>query len=96
MSGKGPQAMLRLRVKPGARESGVVREGGEVILRVRERAVDGAANAACIRSVANALGVAVSRVTVTRGHRARAKTLAISGIEQEELDEAFARILRER
>jgi len=48
-------------------------------LRVRERAVEGAANEACIRALAAALGVARSSVELVRGERSRQKIFVIHG-----------------
>ncbi len=68
-----------MRVKPGSAKGPLVEadaEGG-LVVHVRERAVDGAANAAVTRLVAEHLGVAPSRVGIRRGHTARIKTLEI-------------------
>jgi len=51
------------------------------VLRVRERAVEGAANDACVRAVAEALAVAPSRVALVRGHRGRIKTFAVDALD---------------
>jgi uncharacterized protein YggU (UPF0235/DUF167 family) len=48
-----------------------------LVVRVRERAIDGAANAACIRALAAAYGVAPSAVELLRGGRGRHKRFAI-------------------
>jgi len=48
-----------------------------LILRVRERAIEGAANAACIRALADAYGVAPSAVTLVAGARSRHKRFTI-------------------
>lgn len=70
---------MHVRVKPGSSKGPLVEadaEGGFVV-HVRERAVDGAANAAVVRVVAEHLGVPKSRVSIRRGHTARIKTLEI-------------------
>jgi uncharacterized protein YggU (UPF0235/DUF167 family) len=71
--------LLRVRVKPGSAKGPLVEVGedGELVVYVRERAVDGAANAAVERVVAEHLGVPKSRVSIRRGHTARLKTLQI-------------------
>jgi uncharacterized protein len=51
-------------------------------MRVRERAIGGAANAACIRALAAAYGVAPSRVELVRGERSRRKRFSIAGVEE--------------
>lgn len=64
-------------VKPGSKRPGLTHENGVLLLRVRERAIDGAANAACIRALAAAYGVAPSAVELVRGAKSRHKRFAI-------------------
>ena len=66
-------------VKPGSRKGPLVEVGldGGLVVHVRERAVDGAANAAVIKVVAAHFGVARSRVTILRGHTSRTKLLDV-------------------
>lgn len=73
---------LRVRVKPGSSKGPLVEpapEGldAELVVHVRERAVDGKANAAVERVVAAHLGVAPSRVAIVRGHTARTKLIRV-------------------
>ncbi|HET9097910.1 MAG TPA: DUF167 domain-containing protein [Candidatus Baltobacteraceae bacterium] len=73
---------IPVKVKPGCKQPGITVEGGSLILRVRERAVEGAANEACIRALANALGVPPSRVRLLRGAHSRAKVFAVEGVDE--------------
>jgi uncharacterized protein len=75
---------LAAKVKPGSKQPGIAFEGDCVVLRVRERAVEGAANEACIRALAHALGVAPSQVSLLRGTSSRVKLFRIEGIEESE------------
>jgi uncharacterized protein YggU (UPF0235/DUF167 family) len=70
---------LRIRVKPGSRRGPLVAtsDDGELTVVVRERAVDGAANAAVERVLAEHLGLPPSRVTITRGQSSRIKTVVV-------------------
>jgi len=52
-------------------------DGDSIVLRVRERAIEGAANDACIRALAGHFGVAPSRVVLVRGARSRKKVFEI-------------------
>ena len=77
---------LQVRAKPGSsRESVTVAEsddgdGGEVlVVRVRARAVDGAANKAVVLAVAQALGLRRSAVTLARGAKSRLKWVDVEG-----------------
>jgi uncharacterized protein len=73
---------LSVTVKPGSRQPGISVSGDCVVLRVRERAIEGAANDACIRALAELFGIPRSRVALVRGERSREKRFAISGIEE--------------
>jgi len=71
--------VVRIRVKPGSSKGPLIEAGedGELVVYVRERAVDGAANTAVVRVVAEHLGVPKSRVSIRRGHTSRQKTLEV-------------------
>lgn len=60
---------------------------GRRVLKVRVAAppVDGQANAALIRLIANTLGVARSSVTIAAGEGARVKLLEVEGVDQADL-----------
>jgi uncharacterized protein (TIGR00251 family) len=69
---------LRVRLQPRAHRDEIVgMRDGALVVRVTAAPVDGKANEALCRLVAEHLGVARSRVTVVRGHRARQKVLRI-------------------
>jgi uncharacterized protein len=81
----GPDGItLRLRLTPRAgrdRLGEVAEIDGQAVLRAAVTAppVEGAANAALIKLVASALGVARSAVTIRSGGTGRIKTLAVAG-----------------
>jgi uncharacterized protein (TIGR00251 family) len=72
---------LRVRVQPRASRTEIAGVLGEE-LRVRLQAppVDGAANEALVRFLAETLGVPRSAVTIVSGLSSRSKSLAIEGI----------------
>jgi uncharacterized protein YggU (UPF0235/DUF167 family) len=72
---------LEIVAKPGVRIPGVARRGADVVVAVRERAVDGKANDAIVRAVADWLAIAPSSVVLLHGGRGRRKLLAIYGID---------------
>lgn len=78
-------------VKPGSHKPGLSSENGTLVLRVRERAIEGAANAACIRALAEAYGVAPSALSIVRGTRSRRKRFAIRRPEKPEAKGKTAR-----
>ena len=68
-----------IHVQPGARVPKVGgTKGGSLSVRVRERAVEGAANDAVLLSVANALGVKVRDVRLVHGRQSRRKLLEVT------------------
>lgn len=71
--------LLRVRVKPGSSKGPLVETDpdGGLVVHVRERAIEGAANVAVVRIIAEHLSIPRSRVTIRRGHTARFKTLEI-------------------
>lgn len=73
-------ALLDVVVKPGSKSPGISVEDGIVVVRVRERAVEGAANAGVVAALSRALGVAASDVSIVRGQRARRKAVAVRGL----------------
>ena len=80
---------LTVDVKPGSRRPGIARTDAGLVVAVRERALEGRANAAVIDAVATWLGVAPGRVTIERGLRGRTKRLTVDGLDER----AYARAL---
>jgi len=72
---------VRVQVKPGSRQGPAVVPANstdvEYVVHVRERAVEGRANRAVEKVVAEHFGVPKTAVAVVRGHTARFKTLQI-------------------
>lgn len=64
-------------VKPGSKVESVDSTPGGLIVRVRARALEGQANIACVRALAEHFGVPISRVTLVRGARSRQKLFEI-------------------
>ena len=52
-------------------------------IKINKPPVDGQANAACCRLLAKLFGLPPSKVTVTRGHTSRRKTIRIEGLSPE-------------
>jgi uncharacterized protein YggU (UPF0235/DUF167 family) len=71
--------VVRVQVKAGSSKGPLVEEApeGGLVIYVRERAIEGAANEAVVRVVATHFGVAPSRVTIRRGHTSKHKTLEV-------------------
>jgi uncharacterized protein len=70
---------LAVRVIPRARRNEVGGErNGRLLVRTTATAIDGQANAAVRKQIAEHLGVSVRRVEIESGHRARDKVLRIA------------------
>jgi len=69
---------LQIRVTPRARKPGIEVAGdGTLIVKVREPAEDGRANAAVVEALAGHLGVARRAVTILHGHGSRRKLVEV-------------------
>jgi uncharacterized protein YggU (UPF0235/DUF167 family) len=66
-------AIIAVRVTPNARRPGIAREDGHISIRVSEPPEDGRATEAARVSLAKALGVAKSRLSLLRGAASREK-----------------------
>ncbi len=67
------QGRLALRVTPGARVEALEIGDGVLLVKVRAKAKDGEANDAVLTVLAQALGVATSRLRLLRGATGRDK-----------------------
>lgn len=73
---------LTVRVKPGSRRGPLVEAtpddpAASVTVHVRERAVDGAANAGVVSALAEHFGVPRRDIEIVRGHAARIKRVRV-------------------
>lgn len=70
---------ITVRVKPGSRRGPLVEEDAEgLIVHVRERAVEGAANEGVTAALAAHFGVRRRDVRILRGHTARIKRVEVA------------------
>jgi uncharacterized protein len=86
------ETRLNVRVAPGAARSGVVgRHGAGWKLRVSAPPVDGRANEAVERLLADVLGLPARDVGIVSGHGRRDKTVALAGIDAVEIERRLER-----
>jgi uncharacterized protein YggU (UPF0235/DUF167 family) len=71
------EGRLALRVTPGARSEGIELGEGRILVKVRAKPQDGAANAAVLALLAQALGEATSRLRLLRGATGRDKLVQL-------------------
>jgi uncharacterized protein (TIGR00251 family) len=76
---EGGASSFRVHLQPKASREGIVGET-EGILKVRVSAppVEGRANEACLRLLAKALDISISRLSIAAGQHARVKTIHIT------------------
>jgi uncharacterized protein len=84
---------LTIRVRPGAARPGVGGEhDGALVVRVRQRAVEGQATEAALGALAAALGVRRRDVTLVTGATSRTKLVEVSGADDGSLSEQADRL----
>ncbi len=78
-----PDTILRVRVTPRSGKTEVTRvDGGVVYARIAAPPVDGAANSALIKLLADALDVPKSRLSIRSGASGRDKQVTIEGLDE--------------
>jgi uncharacterized protein len=79
-------AILRVHVVPGAKIDSVVGEhAGAIKIKLRAQAVEGKANAALIRFLAEQLKLPRHSIVLERSHRSRDKVIRIDGLTEEDV-----------
>lgn len=69
---------LTVHVKPGSRRGPLVEDtAGGLVVHVRERAAEGAANTGVVRALAAHFGVPPRDIEILRGHTARVKRVEV-------------------
>ena len=71
------EGRLAVRVTPGARAEALDVTGGRLLAKVRAKPEDGKANDAVRDLLADALGIAPSRITLLRGATSREKQFRV-------------------
>jgi uncharacterized protein (TIGR00251 family) len=80
------EARISVRVSPNALKSEVVGfSGGILRVKIAAPPLKGKANRELVAFLSQLLGVSQSSLAIIRGHTSRTKTLAVSGLSQQEL-----------
>lgn len=88
--------VFNVRVKPGAKKIGIeANEQGDIIVKVRERPIEGQANTAVIEALSEYFAIAKSRIFLVGGEKSKLKRFAISlsGRDDKEVREKLARLI---
>jgi len=81
-----PEALLKVHITPRGSKNEITGWRGEVLcIKVTAPPVEGAANAAVLDFLADALGIRKSQVALVKGEKSREKTLKITGLTESEV-----------
>jgi uncharacterized protein len=87
----GRMAILRVHVVPNAKRDSVVGEhAGAVKVKLRAPAVEGKANAALIRFLAEQMKLPRFAIVLKRGEKSRDKVIQIHGLSEEDIRNRLA------
>jgi len=79
-------AILRIHVIPNAKIDSIVGEHGSAVkIKLRAAAVEGKANAALIRFLAEQMELPRHAIVLQRGHKSRDKLIRVDGLSQEDV-----------
>ena len=91
---EGATASFRVRLQPKASRDAIVGEvDGVLRLRVTAPPVEGRANEACLRLLAKALDLPISRLHIAVGEHARVKAIRVTGASADLLRTALCNLL---
>jgi uncharacterized protein len=81
-------ATFNVKVHPRAKKNAITGEFGDALkLALTAPPVDGAANAACIKFLAEVLDVPRSSVTIAAGESSRQKVIRVAGLSAAQVDQ---------
>jgi uncharacterized protein (TIGR00251 family) len=81
---------LSVRIQPRASKNGIVlMEDGGLKIRLTAPPVDGAANEALVRFLADTFGITKAQVEIISGHTSKNKIVRIEGISREHADQVL-------
>jgi uncharacterized protein YggU (UPF0235/DUF167 family) len=69
---------INVKVRPGSAQPAIERNASDLIVSVRERAVDDAANAAVIKAISAWLNIPPTSIKLERGTRSRVKWFQVA------------------
>ena len=88
---RGEAVLIRLRVQPRASRNSIhVSDMGEIRVALTAPPVDGAANKALCKLIADRLNVPKRTVRIESGAKSRTKTLAVQGVSLQKVEDLFS------
>ena len=86
------RAILNIRVQPRASRNEITDwKEGVLYIRLTAPPVEGAANKACMKFLAEALGVKRAQVSLVAGEKSRDKAIEIRGLSQKEAESRLSK-----
>lgn len=80
-------ARISVRITPRSNRAEIAgQREGTYLLKVTSPPVEGQANDACVRLLADALDVAPSSIRIVTGRSSRSKVIEVEGLEREEIE----------
>ncbi len=73
-----------VKVKPNSKRESIGFENGMIVVKIREKPIEGKANKALIEKLAKALGVAKSCIQIVGGEKSKNKRVSIDCVDDEE------------
>ncbi|WP_022669642.1 DUF167 domain-containing protein [Hippea alviniae] len=77
--------VIQLRVKPNSRHESIGFENGLLVLKIREKPVEGKANKAVVEKLAKFFGVAKGCIEIVSGEKSKEKRVRIDCIDDDEI-----------
>lgn len=90
------ESELRIKVTPNAAKNEVFRRNGEIRVMVTTAPEKGNANEAVLKLLAKVIGCPVSSMNITRGQTSPQKTVLISGLSIDSLNEILEKTTPDR
>ncbi len=87
MAFKGATVVFDVKVKPDSKRESISFENGVIVVKIREKPVEGKANKALIEKLAKTLGIAKSCIEIVGGERSKSKRVAIDCIDEKKIYE---------
>ncbi len=81
--------ILDVRVKPGSKKESVKLENGVLVVKIREKPIEGKANKALVGKLAKILGIAKGCIKIISGEKSKSKRVSIDCIDERKIQELF-------